>query len=270
MPEQHINPCRTCPFTRAIASDLKPGGSPLKVYVAQHFMPFQVPCHECVDYDEDQGEPEHGWKEGAVKEAQCVGFAECRSGNGVDQYMPSASGALLIQDYDESHGGFKDIWGFYAHHKQITRREALIEVHPHQVSIWCAEELQRPGRFDIRGTSAGAVMQMVFQATAICGEVWKLAMHDEFKRDPRLVRLSEYVNPLAKHNPPVKTEDGYFCLGMDHHYTIEMVRCDTPVKLVEWLCHLAGKSWITASTLRDLADHAATHGGFEVPNLITL
>ncbi len=271
MIEQHTNPCRTCPFTKAIAPDLEPGGSPLKVYVAQHFMPFQVPCHECVDYDDDRGEPEHGWKKGAVKQAQCVGFAETRSGGGVAQYMPSASGALLQQDYEESHGAFHDIWDFYAHHKQFTRREALIEVHPQQVMAWCIEELLRSGRFDIQGIQGSTASQsatMANQAATIAEESWKTAMHDEFKRDPRLIRASEYKDPLAKHNPEVKTEDGYFCLGLDYHYTIEMVRCDTPVKLVEWLCHLAGKSWVTATTLRSLADHAATHGGFEVPSLV--
>lgn len=179
--EQHHKPCGTCPFTRAFPPSLTPGGSPLGVYVAQHFMPFHVPCHECVNYADDQGDPEHGWKPGAVKVAQCVGFAQTRSGEGIDQYMPRG---LLKEEYREEHGAFRDIWDFYAHHKRISRQDALVEVRPDVIQGWCLQELQRAGRMDVRGNSDEHAMDLVVRATQLAIEVWGQALKAEFRKIP--------------------------------------------------------------------------------------
>lgn len=185
MTKQHHKPCNTCPFTKKCAPTRAPGDSPVKVYVAQYFMPFQIPCHECVDHGNDNGDPEHGWKREAAKQAQCVGFAECRSGGGIAEFMPD-EGGLLKQDYDPKprYGAFKDIWDFYAYHSTLTRREALIEVHPKQVLAWCIEELLRAGRLDIQGsTNPSQDMMMANNATEIAEKSWKTAIDYEWDVD---------------------------------------------------------------------------------------
>lgn len=172
MTEQHHKPCASCPFTRKFEPDLEPGGSPLRVYVAQHFMPFQVPCHECVKYDDT----EHGWKEGTVKEAQCVGFAECRNGGGTDEFMPDG---LLKETHDPDGDAFKDIWDFWAWHKQTSRQEALIEVRPGMIMAFCIEELQRNGKMDIMGEASAD--SMIQKTMRIVGRAWEVAVREEFR-----------------------------------------------------------------------------------------
>ena len=138
--KQHSNPCGTCPFTKTFGPCLAPGGSPLKVYVAQHFLPYRVPCHECVDYDNDNGDPAHGWKDGANQASQCVGFAQCRDGGGVGEFMPAT--ILKSNLTDRS---FRNIWEFWSYHNEITYGQALSDLTPSVIETFCREELSRDG-----------------------------------------------------------------------------------------------------------------------------
>ena len=188
--EQHKAPCKTCPFT----SNVKPGelgGSPPEVYVAQHFLPFKVPCHECVDYENNQGDPEHGWKDGALEAAQCVGFAMTRNGDGVDEIMPEG---LLHAEYDDSKtiGAFKDIFDFWAFHNRISRVQAIVYLTPQTMLRMCGKEVERPGYKHLWGRE-GAKEEMFQTVAAMISRTWMTAVTEE------LVTLEARCNNLQEH-----------------------------------------------------------------------
>lgn len=107
---QHKNPCATCPFT----SKSKPGatgGSSVAVYVGQLFLPYQIACHERINYDDPN------WKETCNDLPQCVGHAMVRESMGVAELIPDQ---LLKIRRDPKTGAFRDIYEFWAHHEQIS------------------------------------------------------------------------------------------------------------------------------------------------------
>lgn len=171
MTTQHHKPCGTCPFTRkALPKEL--GGSPPETYVAQHFMPFRVPCHEFVDYDRED------WKKGAIEGdvPQCVGFAECRNGGAVDGLMPDG---LLKETYDAKHQTFHDIWDFWAYHQECTRRQALIQVHPYTIYHMFHAELHREGFEHLSGDPV-SLQRLMGHGMMLAQTAWTDAMNGEF------------------------------------------------------------------------------------------
>lgn len=150
MGKQPHKTCETCPFTAKVEpGDL--GGSPPEVYVGQYFLPFRVPCHECVDYSEED------WKPGALQSSECTGFAMCRNGAGVDEQMPDE---LLKETYQEGPGVFKDIWGFWSFHNECLRIDALIQLRPAVIMGMCAKEMERKD-FAFLSETAGESQQAV-------------------------------------------------------------------------------------------------------------
>lgn len=131
--KQHSKPCKTCPFTRKVEPGYL-GGSPLETYVGQHFLPFRVPCHEHVDYSKKD------WKPGALKVNQCVGFAMCRNSAGLDDVMPEE---LMKTEYDDQVDGFRNIWEFWAFHKEIPYEDALKELDGELILLCLRHELQQ-------------------------------------------------------------------------------------------------------------------------------
>lgn len=60
--------------------------------------------------------------------------------------------------------------------------------------------------------------------------------------------------------PLVRVADGYLVLSAEvagYPYEIELKRCNTPAKILEWVRHLADKSWATTDLLADFIDGAA-------------
>ncbi len=57
----------------------------------------------------------------------------------------------------------------------------------------------------------------------------------------------------------VKIEDGYIVL--DGHYDIKLNRCDTKAKILDWVCHLSEKTWVTKKTITDFIDAACSAHG---------
>lgn len=166
--KQHQFPCGTCPFTDRV----KPGelgGSPPEVYVAQHFLPFMVVCHEFIDYTPDD------WKEKTTKreDHQCVGFAMCRTTGGQSEAMPDT---LLSSPSMDFHG-FKDIWDFWAHHKEVTRREALHELNPGAISVICAKELNREGMVVAKGEPDNN--RLIISGMHLAVKAWQAAWAEE-------------------------------------------------------------------------------------------
>lgn len=156
--KQHHKPCATCPFTDKVEPGYL-GGSPPEVYVAQHFMPYRVPCHEFVNYDLED------WKSHALTDAvpQCVGFAECRNGDEVDQIMPNV---LLKEERKEEHHTFQDIWDFWAFHKEISRATALCELTPNKITSCVITELTRDGMRFLGGSMTREEMIMLSLSAA--------------------------------------------------------------------------------------------------------
>lgn len=137
MEEQHHRPCGTCPFTGRVDPGHL-GGSPPEVYVAQHFLPYLVICHEFIDYDDEE------WAEAASNRGdhQCVGFAMCRNRSGVADAMP---GALLDVEHDAKTDSFADIWEFWSHHNGVTYAAAVETLSPGVIVEMCRKELERQG-----------------------------------------------------------------------------------------------------------------------------
>jgi hypothetical protein len=48
-------------------------------------------------------------------------------------------------------------------------------------------------------------------------------------------------------------------MGTLEPYWIDLERCDTPEKLLEWIGHLAEKTWCTTEHIRDLIDCVEDH-----------
>lgn len=169
MAEQHHKPCKTCPFTRNVEPGFL-GGSPVETYVAQHFLPYRVPCHECVDYESKD------WKAGANAANECVGFARCRNGAGVDEIMPDG---VLHERYDPQGDGFKDIWDFWAFHKNSTRHEALISVRPDTIMAMCLLAQCAPDAKLLQAPRDISREEAILLQTIRC--TWENALRDEFK-----------------------------------------------------------------------------------------
>ena len=132
--KQHKKPCGTCPFRIDTEPTEKPGGSPLEVYVGQTFLPFQIPCHECIDYDEED------WKENTDDLPQCVGHAMLRKNERLDEIMPQS---LVIVDPDDN--AFESIQHWWAHHRKISLGEARSELTTGRIVMMCMNEITRTG-----------------------------------------------------------------------------------------------------------------------------
>lgn len=60
-------------------------------------------------------------------------------------------------------------------------------------------------------------------------------------------------------------EDGYFILPVRAHadYHIEAERIKTPLDLIQWVRHLAGKKWMGRRRIRDFVDGVCEQKGWE-------
>ena len=115
MAKQHKKPCKTCPFTEGCEPGAL-GGSPVGTFIAQTFLPYKIPCHEFIDYSDEN------WKENCLHGVpQCVGHAMFRDAVGVADKMPEP---LLRVEHDPSTGVFAGVLAFYAHHEGCTIEEA--------------------------------------------------------------------------------------------------------------------------------------------------
>lgn len=132
--KQHKHPCKTCPFRRDSEPTECPGRSPLEVYVAQTLLPFRIPCHELIDYDDPD------WHSNCDGVAQCAGHAMLRDAVGVADRMPEA---MLHVKHEPV--VFSSLQEFWAHHKQISIAEATDELTVAVVADYARRELQRSG-----------------------------------------------------------------------------------------------------------------------------
>lgn len=67
---------------------------------------------------------------------------------------------------------------------------------------------------------------------------------------------------FKERKPVVKFRSKAF--WMNEHYFIEIERCDTPEKLIEWIRHLCYKSWVTTAHIQDLIMLAEKHAGIKI------
>lgn len=132
--KQHKKACKTCPFRDDTPPTETPGGSPLSVYIGQTYLPFQVPCHECIDYDDPD------WREKTDDLPQCVGHAMLRKNERLDELLPER---LLVVDPDET--AFESIQHWWAHHRQISLGDARTELTTGRIVMMCVNEITRKG-----------------------------------------------------------------------------------------------------------------------------
>ena len=114
MAKQHTKPCHDCPFTKK-AEPGETGGSHPSVYIAQTILPYWIPCHCCIDYDDPN------WKTN-YETPQCVGHAMMRANTGVADRMPDQ---LLRAEPTEDAQVFDSLYQMYAYHVGITEEEAI-------------------------------------------------------------------------------------------------------------------------------------------------
>lgn len=173
MSKQHHTPCKTCPFTCKVSPG-ELGNSPPEVYVAQHFLPMKVPCHERYPEDLEIKPGDDSWKDEVLAGHDCVGFAMCRNARGVDTVMPDE---MFTQQHDPSTNAFGDIWDFWAHHEQVSREQALRDLYPQKIMELCQKEWNR---FGVRVIQAGSldmsqVVSIVSQTILV---TWTEAIRD--------------------------------------------------------------------------------------------
>jgi len=134
MTKQLKKACKTCPFRNDSEPTETPGGSHLSVYVGQTFLPFQIPCHERIDYDDPD------WKEKTDPLPQCAGHAMLRQAEGLSDTLPTT---LALLDPDDK--AFESIHHWWAHHRQISLEEARQELTTGVIVRMCINELNRAG-----------------------------------------------------------------------------------------------------------------------------
>jgi hypothetical protein len=132
--KQHFKPCRTCPFRKDAEPDESPGYSPLPVYVAQTLLPYRIPCHERINYDDPD------WKQQCDDLPQCVGHAMLRHAEGLHFRMPPQ-----LLDVEPTEVAFESLLHFWAHHRQISLADAAEELSESTKLQMCANELMRGG-----------------------------------------------------------------------------------------------------------------------------
>lgn len=200
MTKQHFAPCGDCPFTRKPSPGFL-GDSPVEVYVGQYFLPYMVPCHACIDYSDP------AWKEKATANPhipQCVGFSMCRNGIGYDQLMPEM---LLRVAYDPEKQAFRDIWDFWAYHRQVQRISAIEQLEPNAIMHMCDAELGRQGAHVRKGDGSwadpeDARRRMLYMVLRELGPLWTKV------RDLETDRIEEFGPEPYDPRPFAILEDG--------------------------------------------------------------
>ena len=64
-----------------------------------------------------------------------------------------------------------------------------------------------------------------------------------------------------------KNDTTFFLMNPEkrgHQYWIEFDRIDTPGKILKWVAHLSGKTWVTREMIFHLIDEASKRIGYEV------
>lgn len=62
----------------------------------------------------------------------------------------------------------------------------------------------------------------------------------------------------------VFVEDGYVVINKVYPYAIEIERINTPEKLLNWIWHLSGKTWVDNKIIRDLITTVSDICGFDI------
>jgi hypothetical protein len=59
-------------------------------------------------------------------------------------------------------------------------------------------------------------------------------------------------------------------INVSFEYSIALNRCDTAEKLLDWVCHIAVKPWMTGDILRRFVETACRENGIEMDkNFVT-
>lgn len=131
--KQHTKVCGSCPFSTKCEPGAL-GGSPPETYVAQTLLPYWVPCHSHLNYDDPN------WKTDYSK-PQCVGHAIMRQYEGVAERMPEK--LINIVPYEDN-PVFGSLVMFYAHHKQLPPAAAARLLRT-EVMPMLQQQLRSPG-----------------------------------------------------------------------------------------------------------------------------
>ena len=83
---------------------------------------------------------------------------------------------------------------------------------------------------------------------------------------PMLIRVDKLTEEGIKHEQRmaklVRNEDGHILLtGGGYDYEIDKGRIDTNARLISWIHHLCGKTWVDRNTIRRLIEVAERSSG---------
>ena len=68
--------------------------------------------------------------------------------------------------------------------------------------------------------------------------------------------------------PPVVTidDDGWITIHGPYEYEIELIRCDSHFKIIDWVLHLSEKDWMTTDMINQFIDIALRSNGLKHPH----
>jgi hypothetical protein len=64
----------------------------------------------------------------------------------------------------------------------------------------------------------------------------------------------------------VYVEDDHIVINVVNEYNVAKAHCDTPEKLLHWIWHLTGKTWMTNNVLRRFIELACHENGIQMEN----
>lgn len=157
MAKQHKKPCHDCPFTRK-SDPGETGGSPPEVYIAQTILPYWVPCHCAINYEDPNWKSNHATP-------QCVGHAMMRHKMGIAEMFPEQ--LLRIEDKPEAEV-FDSLVEMYAYHYGISLQEAQAQLTPDYVQYILYVQINSSGN-SFFSTSEGKKMLQTVSTLDLSG-----------------------------------------------------------------------------------------------------
>ena len=134
MTKQHTSPCTDCPFRKTVEPGAL-GGSSTVTYVGQiaSSIPFVIPCHSCIDYDDPDWKAKASVPGGV---SSCAGAAIFRSNIG------KVKPALLTLPKD-TETVFSSYEEFVSHHEGLDLPDGSIP--QAKIDDCVRHELERAG-----------------------------------------------------------------------------------------------------------------------------
>jgi hypothetical protein len=79
----------------------------------------------------------------------------------------------------------------------------------------------------------------------------------------------EYMATLQSRLTRIIVDESYLTINVDDHYRYEIAldRINNPVKILQWVIHLAEKTWMTTELMRQFVIASCTKAGIDPDDL---